>query len=115
MDAAKVDDKTGAVRKDMVARGLDAGIDKRIERIAGDPVLSKETGATFDLPDPRGGAPKLRSFGGGKFFGRTLGVLSIVGDLQFIWEAGQVLSGRPPREDSLACSLAAFACPPPVA
>jgi RHS repeat-associated protein len=101
-------DPNNAVRADLESRGLDGEVDNMIRKIAGDPLLSKETGATFDQSHPKA-LPKLRSYGGGQFYGRALGALGIAGDLQLAWEAGQIFSGKPPGEDSLTCMI--MGCP----
>jgi RHS repeat-associated protein len=107
-DALQQDDKTGAVNRDLETRGLAPTAENTIRSIAQDPVVSKETGAVFEQADPFS-KPRLTSYGGGRFFGRALGVVGVVGDLQFAWEAGRVMSGKPPSQgflpESLLCAV----------
>jgi hypothetical protein len=71
--------------------------EKNFREIAANPAVREQTGAQFD-PAANPKDPRLvYRGGGGQFFGRSLAVLGAVGDLPYIWEAGRVMSGKPPN------------------
>jgi hypothetical protein len=49
--------------------------------------------------------PELTSYSAGRFLDRALGVAGVVGDLPFVWEAGRVMSGKPPSQGFLPGDL----------
>jgi hypothetical protein len=101
------------VEQDLRARGVHAEVEANFQKLAANPAAKAQTGAQFDVPaDPRNPNQTYRG-GGGRFFGRTLGVLGVVGDLQFAWEAGRVMSGKQPDPgmypDGMLCMI--MGCP----
>jgi hypothetical protein len=90
-------DVTHAVENDLKARGVHAAVETKFREIAANPAVREQTGAQFDAaPHPKNPEKVYRGCGG-HFFGRTLGVVGVFGDLQYVWVAGRIMSGKPPN------------------
>jgi hypothetical protein len=63
----------------------------------------------FDAASHPKNPGKVYRGGGGQFSGRTLGVL---GDFQYVWEVGRIMSGKPPNPSMYPGMLCNFTgCP----
>ena len=112
-DALNRADRTNAVESDLKSRGVHATVENTFRQIASNPAVREQTGGQFEpAANPRDPRLVYRG-GGGQFFGRSLAVLGVVGDLPYVWEAGRVMSGKPPNPGmyprSLLCDI--IGCP----
>ncbi|TCC35300.1 DNRLRE domain-containing protein, partial [Kribbella speibonae] len=112
-DVLTMKDQANAVTAELDSRGVRGDVDAAMERLVRNQAVSGETGAQFTEQHPKAYSQTFRGSGGAVFLGRTLTVLSLVGDAQYAWEAGRIMAGKPSC-GFLPPPFPQYGCPAPV-